>query len=346
MVPTGQRVRPPESRLFLEARYRKLVRGLPQTIFYCPRCKGRGCRVCERFGKLTKDSVQELVARKILGWYRARKGKFHGAGREDIDVRMLGQGRPFVFEVLAPRRLDVDLEELRGAINEYGRGRIEVTPFVAVPRPRVAAIKETRSRKVYAALVELGSGAIDAAVRERVAALPGQELTIVQRTPQRVAHRRADKDRTRDVRVRAAFFEPDDRLHVEIECQHGTYVKEWVSGEDGRSQPSLADLLGVETRCLALDVLDVLGPFPPIQSSEGREIAAPTFAAELGWPIAPHLAEDPWGLRPEHREPEPLAGRLASCGDANAAAAANAAADETPSAPEAAAGQREPEDEA
>ena len=55
--------------LWFESRYRKLVRGLPQTIFWCPACKGNrrrreGCATCGGFGKLTKESVQELVARR------------------------------------------------------------------------------------------------------------------------------------------------------------------------------------------------------------------------------------------------------------------------------------------
>jgi len=38
----------PRTNLYLESRYRKLQRGLPQTIFWCPVCKGdkrrrRGC---------------------------------------------------------------------------------------------------------------------------------------------------------------------------------------------------------------------------------------------------------------------------------------------------------------
>jgi tRNA pseudouridine synthase 10 len=28
----------------------------------------------------------------------------HAAGREDIDVRMLGTGRPFVFEIINPKK--------------------------------------------------------------------------------------------------------------------------------------------------------------------------------------------------------------------------------------------------
>ena len=31
--------------------------------------------------------------------------KFSSGGREDIDVRMLGSGRPFVIEIISPKRI-------------------------------------------------------------------------------------------------------------------------------------------------------------------------------------------------------------------------------------------------
>lgn len=42
----------PQVKLFLEGRYRKLSRDLPQTVFFCPECKGhprrrRKCARCE-----------------------------------------------------------------------------------------------------------------------------------------------------------------------------------------------------------------------------------------------------------------------------------------------------------
>ena len=129
--------------VYLESRYRKLQRGLPQTIFYCPECKGdrrrrTNCTHCEGFGKLTKDSVQELIGRRMVPAFKAKTGKFHGAGREDRDVLMLGQGRPFVFEVVGARHLDVDLEALRLEIQERAEGAIELSPFKRVRRERVA----------------------------------------------------------------------------------------------------------------------------------------------------------------------------------------------------------------
>ncbi|MCB9877025.1 MAG: hypothetical protein H6835_05420 [Planctomycetes bacterium] len=258
-VPAPSSRRRPESRLWLESRYRKLKRGLPQTIFFCPRCKGdrrrrHGCPTCEGFGKLTKESVQELIARRLLPKMQAKTGRFHGAGREDIDVLMLGRGRPFVFEVIDPRNPDFDLEELRRDIVERAEGQIELEPFRRVGRDRVVYWKETHFDKVYRADV-----AVEAApAPERLAAVAVHAGAIVQRTPQRVAHRRADLDRERRLQVLALEPREEGMLELRVLCQHGTYVKEWISGDEERTSPSLASLLGVPCRCVALDVEQIM----------------------------------------------------------------------------------------
>ncbi len=252
----------PVTKIYLESRYRKFRRGLPQTIFWCPVCKGdrrrrKGCEKCQGYGKLTKDSVQELISRQLLPAYRAKKGKFHGAGREDIDVLMLGRGRPFVFEVVGPRVLDVDLTALREAIHERSDDAIEIDPFEPVRRERIPYWKESLFEKVYLAQVEVAKAPAD----EFKEGLIGIELNIAQRTPSRVAHRRADLTRERKVVVQKATKLDETSFELELRCSHGTYVKEWVSGEDGRTEPSLPDLLGAECRCRQLDVLDILtGP--------------------------------------------------------------------------------------
>ena len=251
----------PRSTIYLESRYRKLRRGLPQTIFYCPKCKGdrrrrRGCEACEGFGKLTKDSVQELIGRRAVPQMQAKMGKFHGAGREDIDVLMLGLGRPFVYEVVGARNPNIDLEELRRDIVERAEGAIELAPFERVERKRVVYWKETHFDKVHRADV-----AVDAAPEpERLAEVRSFAGAIVQRTPQRVAHRRADLERDRRLRVLSLDERAEGVLELRVVCQHGTYVKEWISGDEERTSPSLAKLLGVGCHCAVLDVEDILTP--------------------------------------------------------------------------------------
>lgn len=259
--------RRPRFDLFLESRYRKLRRGLPQTVFFCPVCKGDRrrrdkCAHCEGFGKLTKESVQELIARRLVPALQAKTGKFHGAGREDIDVLMLGRGRPFVFEVLGARNVDVDLEALRKDIEQRAEGAIELAPFVRVDRKRIVHWKESHFDKVYRAEVQVDAAPSAAAL----AAARAFDGAVVQRTPQRVAHRRADLDRERTLRVLSlepvagggADGAPEGVWQLRMQCQHGTYVKEWISGDEGRTTPSLASLLGVACRCQVLDVEEIL----------------------------------------------------------------------------------------
>jgi tRNA pseudouridine synthase 10 len=258
--------------LYLESRYRKFARGLPQTIFHCPVCKGdrrrrRQCVECEGRGKLSADSVQELLGRRLLPAYRARTGKFHGAGREDIDVCMLGRGRPFVYEVVGPRRSDVDLDEIVARFNREEADRVAIDPFVVVDRARVAALKEANHDKRY----RLGV-AVDGAFELRsIERWVGVDVSIAQRTPLRVVHRRGDLVRDRRVRIVAlrldASLPPGIDFEVDIETAGGTYVKEWVSGDEERTSPSVSAWLGTPAQCARLDVLEIL---------DDREPSAPT----------------------------------------------------------------------
>ncbi|MDP7061561.1 MAG: tRNA pseudouridine(54/55) synthase Pus10 [Planctomycetota bacterium] len=250
------------TRLLFEGRYRKFVRDLPQTVFFCPQCRGRGCNRCEGYGKLTKDSIQELVARVAMPRFKARRNKFHGAGREDMDVRMLGTGRRFVFEMQKVKRDTVDLDDLAADVTRRSDGRIEIFDLKLCDRKRVVEIKETHCAKEYQARVRFEEGVevdLDAAAKVLDGLAAGDRFEIVQKTPQRVAHRRADIERVRWIDITAWEYDGND-LMVSILSQHGTYIKEAISSDDGRSQPSLSSLLGASCRCVELDVVAILEP--------------------------------------------------------------------------------------
>jgi tRNA pseudouridine synthase 10 len=268
----------PKVKVFVEGRYRKLSRDLPQTVFFCPDCKGhprrrKGCVRCEGFGKLTRDSVQELIGWVLGKAFQTRKHKFHGAGREDVDVRMLGRGRPFITEMIGPKVSDVNLAELEAEINRRNEGRLEVEGFHWTEKARVRVLKESKHAKEYQARVAF-EGEIDPA---KVEELLGQRIQLEQQTPSRVAHRRADMIRERWIEYRAIDVAEDgNTLEVRVATEHGTYVKEAISGEGGMTRPSLGELLGgVSCKCEALDVLDIL-------DEEGQALEEPTVTRHLG----------------------------------------------------------------
>ncbi|MGB4611299.1 MAG: tRNA pseudouridine(54/55) synthase Pus10, partial [Methanothermobacter thermautotrophicus] len=46
-------------------------------------------------------------------------------------------------------------------------------------------------------------------------------------------------------------------LELIIKGEGGLYIKELISGDSGRTEPSVSSVLGVPARCVALDVLEV-----------------------------------------------------------------------------------------
>lgn len=245
------------SPIFIYGRYRKLIRGIPQSKWFCPKCQGSGCPECDGTGKRYKFSVEELVTKPIIERFEAPNAKFHGAGREDIDVRVLGSGRPFVVEVIEPKKRFINLEELQGEINESSQGMIEVSGLSYTDRSTIGKLKLSAKtkRKTYRALIEMEHQL----ERERIRALSSffREVTIKQWTPKRVLHRRTDRLRLKKVYEVDVLDIRDKIFEVLIKCQGGLYVKELVHGDEGRTTPSFQEFLSTKLKVLELDVLDV-----------------------------------------------------------------------------------------
>ena len=240
--------------IFIEGRYRKLIRGIPQTKWPCRKCSGKGCPDCDYTGQMYPESVELLVSPPALEMALGTDSKFHGAGREDIDVKMLGNGRPFVLEIKEPHIRNLNLELLQEKINEFANGKVEVQDLKFVGRERKGEIKcsSTDTYKVYRAIVQLENE-----IKEEDLELLQSLKIIKQRTPIRVSHRRADKIRTRSVRKISTEWIDSKKFEMVIECEGGLYIKELISGDEGRSNPSVTEILKNVALCTQLDVLEV-----------------------------------------------------------------------------------------
>lgn len=239
--------------IYFLGRYRKFDRTLPQTRWPCRSCQGRGCDRCHGTGKTYAESVEELVAAPFVAAAEAEGTRFHGMGREDIDARMLGNGRPFVLELRRPRRRRFDAEAARLEANRIAAGRVEVVEIARCGADDVVRVKEASPTKSYrvgvAGIVPL------AKINEALTFAVGR--AIAQRTPTRVAHRRADRVRTRRIVTASLVESSEGRFTLDVCAEAGTYIKEWVEGDDGRTDPNLAALVGAPLTVEFLDVLEI-----------------------------------------------------------------------------------------
>lgn len=243
--------------IFIEGRYKKLIRGIPQTKWPCRKCKGKGCDDCNGTGKMYKESVEELISEIVLKETRGYEAKFHGAGREDIDVRMLGTGRPFVLEIKEPKIRKLNLEQIQKEVNEHSKGKTEYIGLKFTERKRKAEIKVSSpdTFKVYRALVECEDNITEKELAKIKAQL--ENKIIDQQTPQRVAHRRADKVRKREVRELSTKLLSSNTFEMIVKTQGGLYIKELISSDDYRTKPNVSEILETNAICKELDVIEV-----------------------------------------------------------------------------------------
>jgi len=245
--------------IFIYGRYRKLKRGIPQSRWDCNECRGKGCDKCGNTGRRYPDSISEYVGVVAQGLTGGSKFKFHAAGREDVDVLMLGDGRPFVVEISEPKIRSPDLKSLMKRINKEAKKRIQVHELQMTNRERSQKLKEDASTNVkeYEAIIET-SDVVDKADLQRAERMfSGTE--IEQRTPVRVSHRRSDLVREKRIHEISLKKKSTKTIKAFFKVQGGTYVKELISGDEGRTVPSVASVLGTDCVCKELNVTAIYG---------------------------------------------------------------------------------------
>jgi len=237
--------------VFVVGNYCKYSREIAQTEFFCNKCRGRGCWYCNNTGHFSSESVEQLIGKILAPHFEAKLMIMHGAGREDMDVLMLGRGRPFIAELLLPKKRSANLKLIEKEINSKFKGKISVNSLAMCTQKDVSPLKETHHDKIYAALVvsdkEIDFGKIKL----------GEVINVVQKTPTRVAKRRADLDREKKVTLIRVGAISKNALVLILKTSHGTYVKEFISGDGAKTIPSLSSILEVNCSCVLLDVLEI-----------------------------------------------------------------------------------------
>ncbi|XP_035695960.1 tRNA pseudouridine synthase Pus10-like isoform X5 [Branchiostoma floridae] len=220
-----------------ESKFMSLVRCPPEKVDTMCRCQELTC-------------YHEAV---FVAEYR-----FSSAGREDVDVRTLGRGRPFLVELIQPHISDVPPDKMKLLQQEINSGTtdIAIRDLQVVSREESGKLKvgETEKTKSYSALVRVEKPIQpdDLKFLEEIT-----DLTLAQKTPIRVIHRRPLASRDRVIHNMSGEYIDSQHFRLHLKTQAGTYIKEFVHGDFGRTQPSLSTLMHMDTDILELDVESV-----------------------------------------------------------------------------------------
>lgn len=181
--------------IFVAGRYRKYSRNLCQSPWIL-----NGKRMME-------SSLQEIIMSEVVPYFGVSmdKARFSSSGREDVDVRCLGRGRPFAIELfdshetVLPR---IKAAEMERAIEKSGQ--VSISHLQIVKREEINELKsgEEMKKKTYRALCLLKESAtVDIMKKLNIS----EPFTIHQATPLRVLHRRPLSVRDRTIYSVQAF---------------------------------------------------------------------------------------------------------------------------------------------
>ena len=245
------------SALYILGRYRKFARDVPQSAWVIGD---------ERKGR---NSVEEIIASAVTKELQAKECKVHACGREDIDVRCLGNGRPFILEVIECRNQPT-IQQLRNItqdINGYNglncNGDIDISELHMSDKEVWETMQNVAEEKckAYTAVVSCSSKISQEKLQEiELLGLRDVDeeqrpcLAIIQKTPLRVLHRRSLLDRKRYIYNIETALLNDYTFLLSIITSAGTYVKEFVHGDLGRTSPSVYSTLQCDVDIVQLDV--------------------------------------------------------------------------------------------
>ncbi|ABW01786.1 tRNA pseudouridine(54/55) synthase Pus10 [Caldivirga maquilingensis] len=204
--------------IYIEARYRKLIRGIPQV----------------------GDSSVASVAREVVSELRPLNVVLHFAGIEGPEVRVLGLGRPMIIEATRPLRRSLP----GGIITRHG---VQLLNLKAAGKVQVREIKSKAGelRRVFRILVKLHGSVTDEQLRSLEDYFSNRQIRQSMGKGRRVKLIYGLKV----VPVHGSILE------LIVNTQGGFSVRRFITGEG--TEPSVSGTLGIKVTPIEIDILNI-----------------------------------------------------------------------------------------
>ena len=240
--------------IFVYGRYRKLEAGIPQSKMICMACGGKGCPKCKGLEKIYGKSVEEFISTPFLKASGGNDEKFHAAGREGADTRILGSGRPFVLEIKNPVRRDIDLIEIAVTIKNESEGKIEVDDLKFCLKETVRTLKAHRQLKKTYRLEVLFENPLSEDELKQL-----EEQVVNYNLPEKSG---IQTDKGLVVKQEKQIYESkvnrltQNSVEIIITSMGGQYIKELI-GKKGEVESTLSQFIKNPIKKMGFDIVDI-----------------------------------------------------------------------------------------
>jgi len=215
-------------------RYIKKQSGLPQKQGKCADCDGKGCSICDHSGLSGYESVEGVIAKKVIAITKGQTPKFSWIGSEDQKSLVLGKGRPFYARIHDPQKRNLKKIRIKSRM-------IESILSVKDEMP------DTQSRFTVKTRIQVrcekSPGRQDL---KRLTSLSGSEVSFQNRS------------KTGTKKIYSARVRPIDskNFYLTIIAEGGLMIKQFVGGEE-YMKPNISEILNTKCECVTFDILDV-----------------------------------------------------------------------------------------
>ena len=205
------------------------------------------------------SSIDEEMKKILKNFFNNSENDFilSAGGREDRDVRMLGNGRSFIYEILnAKKKYNLNYKKINEEFNNKSK-IVKIKDLNEWNKKEYLKIKKSENEKIkkYIAIIYIKNIINENDVNKINST---KDLEINQITPLRVLHKRVLKERKKTIINLKVLQKINDHFIIlEIIASAGTYIKEFIHSDLGRTNPSLKKILNCNCDILQLDVSEI-----------------------------------------------------------------------------------------
>lgn len=222
--------------IILTGRYTKKWRGLSQKQSKNQLFGGKESDRCDFSGLSGHNSIEGIIAKRLISITKGENPKFLWVGSEDQDSLVLGRGRPFFVRISNPRvrRLKRSLKISTDGIYAIIDGKSK-----KIPQSPLQFVTKTK-------ILVQSNGSL---TKNELAKLNALSNSMVRfRIKSKIVTKKIYSVNVKKINDRNFF--------LTVIADGGLLIKQFVGGQE-YMEPNVSEIVGTKSECIFFDILDV-----------------------------------------------------------------------------------------